>query len=140
MSWGRSADRSSDSSEGWPPPRSKQRLYFGLPAALGGIAIPAVPAAPLLQILDNLLRDHEILQPFQHHANNPRTHQRLAQAVWQRDGSGEIEYLRIVVKQLRRKLEVDPEEPRYILTERSVGYRFQTPVPAEWKRANPAIV
>jgi two-component system, OmpR family, KDP operon response regulator KdpE len=68
-----------------------------------------------------------VLQCLVEHANAPRTHQGLAQAVWQRDGSGEIEYLRIVVKQLRRKLEVDPEKPRYILTERSVGYRFHMP-------------
>ena len=55
------------------------------------------------------------------------THQSLAQNVWQRDGGGEVEYLRIVIKQLRRKLEPDPENPRYILTERSIGYRFHMP-------------
>ncbi len=61
------------------------------------------------------------------HANEPRTHQSLAQTVWQRDGSGELEYVRIVIKQLRRKLEPDPDNPQYILTERSVGYRFRLP-------------
>ena len=69
-----------------------------------------------------------VLQCLVAHANKPRTHQGLAQTVWQRDGSGEVEYVRIVVKQLRRKLELDPENPRYILTERSVGYRFHMPV------------
>jgi len=61
------------------------------------------------------------------HANQALTHQRLAQTVWQRDGRGDVEYLRIVIKQLRRKLEPDPVNPRYIRTERSVGYRFQMP-------------
>jgi two-component system KDP operon response regulator KdpE len=61
-------------------------------------------------------------------ANRPLTPQSLAQTVWQRDGSGQIEYVRVVVKQLRRKLEPDPENPRYILTQRSVGYQFQMPV------------
>ncbi|MGA2882049.1 MAG: response regulator transcription factor [Bryobacteraceae bacterium] len=61
-------------------------------------------------------------------ANRPLTPQSLAQTVWQRDGSGQIEYVRIVVKQLRRKLEPDPDNPRYILTQRSVGYQFQMPV------------
>jgi two-component system KDP operon response regulator KdpE len=59
--------------------------------------------------------------------NRPQTHQSLAQTVWQRDASGEVEYMRIVIKQLRRKIESDPENPRYILTERSVGYRFNAP-------------
>jgi len=66
------------------------------------------------------------------HANQTRTHQNLAQAVWQRNAGGEVEYVRIVIGQLRRKLEPDPEHPRYILTERSIGYRFRLPqgVPA----------
>ena len=42
--------------------------------------------------------------------------------------SGQIEFVRIVVKQLRRKLEPDPDNPRYILTQRSAGYHFQMPV------------
>ncbi len=61
-------------------------------------------------------------------ANRPLTLQSLARTVWQRDGNGQIEYVRVVVKQLRRKLEPDPENPRYILTQRSVGYQFQMPV------------
>jgi two-component system KDP operon response regulator KdpE len=68
-----------------------------------------------------------VLQCLIAHPNKAFTHQRLSQAVWQRDGDGEVEYLRIVIKQLRRKLEPDPDNPRYILTERSVGYRFELP-------------
>jgi len=59
--------------------------------------------------------------------NKPNTHHHLAQTVWQRDARGEVEYMRVVVKQLRRKLEPDPENPRYILTERAIGYRFHAP-------------
>jgi two-component system KDP operon response regulator KdpE len=68
-----------------------------------------------------------VLQCLIAHPNKAFTHQRLSQTVWQRDGDGEVEYLRIVIKQLRRKLEPDPDNPRYILTERSVGYRFELP-------------
>jgi two-component system KDP operon response regulator KdpE len=71
-----------------------------------------------------------VLQSLATPANKPRTHQSLAQTVWKRDVSGEVEYMRIVVKQLRRKLEPDPDNPRYILTERSVGYRFHVPLAA----------
>jgi two-component system KDP operon response regulator KdpE len=75
-------------------------------------------------------KEFQVLQCLVTPANKPRTHQSLAQTVWQRDGSGEVEYMRIVVKQLRRKLEPDPDNPRYILTERSVGYRFHMPLAA----------
>lgn len=75
-------------------------------------------------------REFQVLHCLVTYPNKPRTHQGLAQMVWQRDGSGEVEYMRIVVKQLRRKLEPDPDNPRYILTERTIGYRFQMPTPA----------
>ena len=68
-----------------------------------------------------------VLQHLVAHADKPLTHQTLAQSVWQRDGGGEVEYMRIIIKQLRRKIEADPEHPRYIRTERAVGYRFHMP-------------
>jgi len=57
------------------------------------------------------------------------TNRHLAQTVWQRDGAGDLEYVRIVIGQLRRKLEPDHNSPRYILTERAIGYRFRTLAP-----------
>lgn len=71
-----------------------------------------------------------VLQCLVAHANKPLTRENLAQTIWQRDGGDEPEYLRFVIRQLRRKLEPDPDNPRYILTERSVGYRFHM-LPAE---------
>jgi two-component system, OmpR family, KDP operon response regulator KdpE len=65
------------------------------------------------------------------HPNQPLTSQNLARRVWQRDSDGRIEFVRIVVRQLRRKLEPDPDNPRYILTQRSAGYQFQMPVTGE---------
>jgi two-component system KDP operon response regulator KdpE len=59
--------------------------------------------------------------------NAPKSAQALAQAIWNRDGSGELEYVRVVIRQLRGKLEPDPANPRYIVTEPSAGYRFQMP-------------
>jgi two-component system, OmpR family, KDP operon response regulator KdpE len=70
-------------------------------------------------------KEFSVLECLIAHANKPLAHQSLAQQVWQRDGQGEVEYLRFVIKQLRSKLEPDPSQPRYILTERSFGYRFQ---------------
>jgi two-component system KDP operon response regulator KdpE len=68
-----------------------------------------------------------VLRQLVSNANQLLTHQNLAQSVWQRDAVGEVEYMRIVIKQLRRKIEPDPDNPRYILTERSAGYRFELP-------------
>jgi len=73
-------------------------------------------------------KEYFVLRYLITHANKARTHRDLAQAVWQRDGSGEVEYVRIVINQLRRKLEPDPAKPRYLLTERAVGYRLHMPV------------
>jgi len=69
-------------------------------------------------------KEFEVLRDLVDYAGQPRTLQHLAQTIWQRDGSGELEYVRMVVGQLRRKLEPDPDHPRYIVTERAIGYRF----------------
>jgi two-component system KDP operon response regulator KdpE len=72
-------------------------------------------------------KEFRVLQCLVAQPNTPKTHHSLAQSVWQRDGKGEVEYMRVVIRQLRRKLEPDPDNPRYIVTERSVGYRFDMP-------------
>jgi two-component system KDP operon response regulator KdpE len=59
-------------------------------------------------------------------AGHPVTSRDLAHTVWHRDGSGDLEYVRVVIGQLRRKLEADHNRPQHILTERSTGYRFET--------------
>jgi two-component system KDP operon response regulator KdpE len=52
-------------------------------------------------------------------------HAKILQAVWGPDYGGEVEYLHVLVNQLRKKIEPDPSKPRYILTEPWFGYRFQ---------------
>jgi two-component system, OmpR family, KDP operon response regulator KdpE len=62
---------------------------------------------------------------------NPSTaipHTKLLQAVWGPDYGDEVEYLRVFINQLRKKIEPDPANPRYLLTEPWVGYRFEPPV------------
>jgi two-component system KDP operon response regulator KdpE len=53
------------------------------------------------------------------------SHRRLLQAVWGPDYGDEVEYLRVFVNQLRKKIEPDPSHPRHLLTEPSTGYRFE---------------
>lgn len=53
-------------------------------------------------------------------------HRELLQAVWGPDYGDQVDYLRVVVKNLRKKIEQTPEDPQYIKTEPWVGYRFST--------------
>lgn len=52
------------------------------------------------------------------------THQSILTHVWGPADADHTEYLRVYMRQLRKKLEVDPERPQYILTEAGIGYRF----------------
>jgi two-component system KDP operon response regulator KdpE len=63
-------------------------------------------------------------------ASNPDEvipHAKLLQAVWGPDYGEEVEYLRVFINQLRKKIEPDPSHPAYLLTEPWVGYRFSLP-------------
>jgi len=80
-----------------------------------------------------------LLQYLVNHANRPVPHQTLARAISKRAAYAGLEFLRVMVKQLRRKIEPDPSHPRYILTERSIGYMFTCPreSPREAPRSQP---
>jgi two-component system KDP operon response regulator KdpE len=55
------------------------------------------------------------------------TYRKILQIVWGPEYGEETEPVRIVIKQLRQKIEKDPAHPRYIVTEPRIGYRFQLP-------------
>jgi len=69
-------------------------------------------------------KEYELLRYLALHPNVPVTHMKLLQAVWGPDYGEEVEYLRVFINQLRKKIEADPAEPRFIVTEPWVGYRF----------------
>jgi two-component system KDP operon response regulator KdpE len=69
-------------------------------------------------------KEFDLLHYLMAHAGLPVTHARLLHAVWGPEYGGELEYLRTFVRQLRKKLEEDPSEPVYLLTDSHVGYRF----------------
>lgn len=78
-------------------------------------------------------KEFDLLQYLVSNANKPIAHRKLLQTVWGPDYGDEVEYLRVFVSQLRKKIETDPTRPRYILTEPWVGYRFAMedgPIPA----------
>ena len=69
-------------------------------------------------------KELDLLRYLTQHANEAVPHRELLQAVWGPDYGSEVEYLRVFIKNLRRKIEADPEHPQYITTEPWIGYRF----------------
>ena len=61
------------------------------------------------------------------HANKVLSHRELLQAVWGPDYGDQVDYLRVIVNQLRKKIEIKPASPEYLLTEPWVGYRLHLP-------------
>src|SRR5579872_7077690 len=69
-------------------------------------------------------KEFELLAFMMKNAGAPLTHVKLLRSVWGIEYGGELEYLRSYVRMLRKKIEDDPDDPKYILTEPWVGYRF----------------
>jgi hypothetical protein len=61
------------------------------------------------------------------HANRVLRHREILQAVWGPDSGDDVEALRVVVNQLRKKIEVQPSKPVYLVTVPWVGYRLCLP-------------
>jgi two-component system, OmpR family, KDP operon response regulator KdpE len=74
-------------------------------------------------------KEFEVLRQLIANQGKPVTHRRLLQIVWGPEYGEETENLRVVINQLRKKIEKDPSQPKFILTEPWVGYRFQPPKP-----------
>jgi len=124
---------------------------FGMPELLARIRaalrrLPAYPERDQLVIVGELqinfmqrrviAKDREIrltpkefdlLQYLITNPNIPISHAKLLQAVWGPDYGDQLQYLRVFVNQLRKKIEPDPSHPRYIITEPWVGYTFAIP-------------
>ena len=70
-------------------------------------------------------KEYDILRQFVMHAGKVLTHRHLLREVWGGEDSADVQALRVFIRQLRQKLEVNPNQPRHILTEPGIGYRFQ---------------
>jgi len=69
-------------------------------------------------------KEYDILRMLVAHAGKVLTHRMLMSEVWHCET--DVQYLRIYIRQLRQKVEADPERPQHILTETGVGYRLKT--------------
>jgi two-component system, OmpR family, KDP operon response regulator KdpE len=72
-------------------------------------------------------REFDALQFLMQHAGRPVTHARLLTALRGFESGDDKEYLRVLIGQLRKKLEANPANPEYILTDSYIGYRFREP-------------
>ena len=72
--------------------------------------------------------EFHLLALLMRHEGSPVPHAKLLRSIWGPEYSSELEYLRSYVKALRKKIEPNPSEPRYIVTEPWVGYRLCNPV------------
>ena len=70
-------------------------------------------------------KEYELLRVLVQHAGKVLTHKFLLGELW--DDLTDAQYLRVYVRQLRQKIEADPERPQYILTETGIGYRLRSP-------------
>ena len=70
-------------------------------------------------------KELDLLRHLTQHANQALTHRELLQAVWGPDYGDQVDYLRVFIKNLRKKIEPNPDSPEYITTEPWVGYRFK---------------
>jgi two-component system, OmpR family, KDP operon response regulator KdpE len=124
-------------------PFSTQELLARVRAALRRASVPLQPESALIELGDFRIdvdarnvrvRDREVhLTPKEfdlliflaRHAGKVVTHRNLLAAVWGENSVQQPEYLRVFVGHLRKKIETDESEPRYIVTEPWVGYRFE---------------
>src|SRR3982075_2540391 len=70
-------------------------------------------------------KEYELLRVLVQHAGKVLTHRFLLGELW--NELTDAQYLRVYVRQLRQKIEVDPERPQFVLTETGIGYRLRAP-------------
>jgi two-component system, OmpR family, KDP operon response regulator KdpE len=70
-------------------------------------------------------KEYDLLRVLVQHAGKVLTHKFLLGQLW--DDLTDAQYLRVYVRQLRQKIEADPERPHYIMTETGIGYRLRAP-------------
>jgi two-component system KDP operon response regulator KdpE len=83
----------------------------------------------VVKVGDNEVRlspkEYDLLRILVQHAGKVLTHKFLLAELW--DSLTDAQYLRVYVRQLRQKIETDPERPQFVLTETGIGYRLRAP-------------
>jgi two-component system KDP operon response regulator KdpE len=123
-------------------PFSPEELMARIRVALRRAFDPAEPATGRVQLGDLIIdfdrrrvlvdsrevrltpKEFELLAFLARHPNRVLTHHAILTAIWGPHAAAQPEHLWVLVGQLRKKLEVDPAHPRYLVSEPWVGYRF----------------
>ena len=94
---------------------------------IGDLSVDLVRRVVRLQDTEVKLspKEYDLLRLLVQHAGKVLTHRFLLGELW--DHNTDAQYLRVYVRQLRQKIEADPERPEYILTETGIGYRLRAP-------------
>jgi len=82
------------------------------------------------RIVDLTPTEYNLLYHLVRNAGHVMTHATLLSKVWGEEYAGEVDYLKVYIRRLREKIEPNPHNPWYILTERGLGYRFRPLHPA----------
>src|SRR5262245_14452869 len=69
-------------------------------------------------------KELDVLRHLTQHVNEAVSHREILQSVWGPDYGDQVDYLRVVIKNLRKKMDDSPDDPKFIRTEPWVGYRF----------------
>jgi two-component system, OmpR family, KDP operon response regulator KdpE len=77
-------------------------------------------------------KQFEVLHYLMANAGRPIPHARLLRSVWGPEYGNELEYLRTFIRQIRIRIEDDPANPVYLLTDSHIGYRFAEPFEEHW--------
>ncbi len=101
----------------------KQTLVFAGPIQIDLINHQVSRSGEVIKLTAT---EYKLLAYLAGNAGRVLTHQMILSQVWGPADADHVEYLRVYIRQLRKKLEVDPEQPQYILNEPGIGYRFIT--------------
>ena len=99
------------------------------PIVAGGLEINGATRRVIVRNKEIRLtpKEFDLLHYLASHPNVAIPHGNLLQAVWGPDYGDQVDYLRVIVNQLRKKIEPRPSNPVFLLTEPWVGYRLQLP-------------
>lgn len=107
--------------------RKRTEEWGSTPIAAGDFRID--PDARTVLVKDRAVhltpKEFDLLLYLARHPGKVITHRMLLGAVWGGESTEQVEYLRVFVRQLRKKLEPSTNSPRYIVTDPWVGYRFE---------------
>ena len=97
-------------------------------AIFGEVSIDLV--SRVMRVADEIIKltatEYSLLVLLYKNDGRVLTHQFILKEIWGQSYSEQTQYLRVFVAQLRKKIEKDPNRPKYIITESGVGYRFNT--------------